>query len=56
MALQMAEEERSSKQAGLEAELRRSIEASMAERIKEDKLKLSKKALELGRQKVQQST
>lgn len=51
----MAEQEQSSKQAALEAELRRSIEASMAERVKEEKLKLSKKALELGKQKASPS-
>ena len=52
VALQIAEQEQSSKQAAAEEELRRSIEARMSERVKEEKLKLSKKALELGKQKV----
>lgn len=50
--LQASEQELASKQAASEAELRRSIEASHAERVKEEKLKLSRKALELGKQKV----
>ncbi len=39
-------------QAASEAEVRRSAEASMAERVKQEKLNLSRKALELGKQKV----
>lgn len=46
------EQERASREAAGEADLRRSIEASLAERVKEEKLKLSRKALELGKQKV----
>ena len=49
---QVAEQKQSSKQPAAEEELRRSIEARMSERVKEEKLKLSKKALELGKQKV----
>ena len=49
---QIAAEEQTSKQAAAEEELRRSIEAKMTERVKEEKLKLSRKALELGKQKV----
>ena len=49
---QVAEQEQSSKQVAAEEELWRSIEAKMAERVKEEKLKISKKALELGKQKV----
>lgn len=50
--VQVTEQERASREAGAEAELRGSIEASLAERVKEEKLKLSRKALELGKQKV----
>ncbi len=46
------EQERAGREAAAEAELRRSIEASLADRVKEEKLKLSRKALELGKQKV----
>lgn len=49
---QVAEQERSEKQHASEAELRRSIEASLAERVKQEKLNLSRKALEMGKQKV----
>ena len=52
VTLQIAEEQKSSKQKAAEEELRRSIEARMNEPVKEEKLKLSKKALELGKQKV----
>lgn len=48
----MDEQERASTQASLAEELRHSIEAGSAERVKEEKLKLSRKALELGKQKV----
>jgi len=50
--LQVMDQDRASTQAAGEADLRRSIEASLAERVKEEKLKLSRKALELGKQKV----
>ncbi len=50
--VQVMEQERASREAAGEADLRRSIEASLAERVKEEKLKLSRKALELGKQKV----
>lgn len=49
---QVAEQERTNREAGTEAELRRSIEASLIERVKQEKLNLSRKALELGKQKV----
>ena len=50
--VQVMEQERASREAVSEADLRRSIEASLADRVKEEKLKLSRKALELGKQKV----
>jgi hypothetical protein len=50
--VQVMEQERASREAAGEADLRRSIEASLADRVKEEKLKLSRKALELGKQKV----
>lgn len=46
------EQERAGREAAAEAGLRRSVEASLADRVKEEKLKLSRKALELGKQKV----
>ena len=49
---QAGEQERVQRGAGSEAELRRSIEASLAERVKQEKLNLSRKALEMGKQKV----
>ena len=49
---QAAEQERSRREDASEAELRRSIEASLAERVKQEKLNLSRKALEMGKQKV----
>ncbi|DBA72580.1 TPA: hypothetical protein ACH3X2_010333 [Trebouxia sp. C0005] len=52
--VKVMEQERASREAAGEADLRRSIEASLAERVKEEKLKLSRKALELGKQKGMQ--
>ena len=49
---QVTEQERASKEAASEAELRRSIEASLAEKVKQEKLSLSRRALEMGKQKV----
>lgn len=49
---QAAEQERSRRERASEAELRRSIEASLVERVKQEKLSLSRKALEMGKQKV----
>lgn len=49
---QAVEQERSEKEGASEAVLRRSIEASLAERVKQEKLNLSRKALEMGKQKV----
>ena len=50
--LQAVEQERAKKEVAKEAELRRSIETSLAERVKQEKLNLSRKALEMGKQKV----
>ncbi|DBA82604.1 hypothetical protein WJX77_003635 [Trebouxia sp. C0004] len=52
--VKVLEQERASREAAGEADLRRSIEVSLAERVKEEKLKLSRKALELGKQKGMQ--
>ena len=49
---QVSEERQAAKAADSEAELRRNIEASLAEKVKQEKLTLSRKALELGKQKV----
>lgn len=52
LVLQAIEQERAKKEVALEAELRRSIETSLAERVRQEKLNLSRKALEMGKQKV----